>query len=183
MSSIQLKRWTRDQYDRLVTAGILAPDERVELLEREIVQMSPQSPLHAVTVRAGEGALRAAFDSDFDVRVRMPFLGWPMFEPEPDIAVVPGHRRDYPLAHPATAVLLVEVSDSSLDDDRRRKGLIYARAGVPEYWIVNLVDRVLEVYREPTPTGYANRSILCQGEAVSPPVAPHARIAVSALLP
>jgi Uma2 family endonuclease len=184
MSSVSLKRWTREEYDRLVEAGILAPDERVELLEGDIVRMWPQSPVHALATRNVEEALRAVFQLGFDVRVQLPFGADDNSEPEPDVAVVRGHRRDYYQAHPTTAVLLVEVSDSTLDYDRRRKAPAYARADVPEYWIVNLVHRQIEVYHDPTPDrGYQTVRRLSPGETISLLGAPSASIFVDDLLP
>src|SRR5438270_14046496 len=106
MSAVQLKRWTREEYDRLVAAGVLSPAERVELLEGDIVRMWPQSPAHALAIRNAEEALRLVFGTGFDVRVQLPFVGGEDSEPEPDVAVVQGHRRDYVRAHPALAVLV-----------------------------------------------------------------------------
>lgn len=184
MSTVTLKRWTREEYDRLVASGILAPNERVELLEGDIVRMWPQGPAHAIGIINAEEALRAVFRQGYYIRVQMPFVGGDSSEPEPDVAVVRGHRRDHVQAHPATAVLLVEVSDSTLDYDRRRKGVAYARAGVPEYWILNLVERRVEVYRDPTPDrGYQTMLSYGPGESIRPLEAPAARIAVEDLLP
>jgi Uma2 family endonuclease len=184
MSAVPLKRWTREEYDRLVESGILSPEERVELLEGDIVRMWPQGPAHAVAVVNTEQALRRVFGSDYHARVQMPFVTDEDSEPEPDLAIVPGQPRDYILAHPSTAILLVEVSDTTLDYDRRRKGPAYARAGVPDYWIINLVDRLVEVYRGPTPDrGYQVAQRLRPGDALSPVGAPHATIAVDDLLP
>ena len=111
-------------------------------------------------------------------------------EPEPDIAVVSGSRRDYAAAHPAQPVLLVEVADSSLSFDRHRKGSLYARARVPEYWIVNLIDRALEIHRNPQPAAgavfgwrYTQIRRLSPDETVTPLGAPEARILVADLLP
>jgi Uma2 family endonuclease len=110
--------------------------------------------------------------------------------PEPDLAVVQGIRGAYRESHPAHAALVVEVADSSLDFDRERKGSLYARAGIQDYWIVNLVDRVLEVYRQPGPDrsaayGWRYRSVerLALPDAVAPLAFPSARIAVADLLP
>ena len=114
----------------------------------------------------------------------MPFVGGDDSEPEPDVAVVRGHQRDYIRAHPDTAVLVVEVSDSTLDYDRRRKGPAYARAEVPEYWVVNLVDHLVEVYRDPmADRGYQTVLTLRPGETIAPLGAPFASIAVDDLLP
>src|SRR5262249_55889207 len=108
-------------------------------------------------------------------------------EPEPDVSVVPGSFRDYSHAHPSRPALPVEVAESSLDFDREDKGSLYARAGVPEYWIVNLAERVLEGYRESGPAayGWAYRQTVRLGPEhhVAPPVAPASRIRVSDLLP
>ncbi len=135
-------------------------------------------------------ALRAAFGSGWHVRSQGPIALDDESEPEPDIAVVSGSRRDYAAAHPTQPVLLVEVADSSLSFDRRRKGSLYARARVPEYWIVNLIDRVLEVHRNPQPAAgavfgwrYAQIRRLSPDETVTPLGAPEARILVADLLP
>jgi Uma2 family endonuclease len=183
VSAVSLKRWTRDEYDRLVASGILSPEERVELLEGDIVRMLPQNPAHALAVRDAEEALRNVFRSGFDVRVQMPFIVDDS-EPEPDVAVVRGHRREYIQAHPSSAALLVEVSDSTLDYDRRRKGPAYARAGVPDYWIVNLVDRRVEIYRDPMPDGgYQTVTTFGPGQTLVPLGTPSASVAVDDLLP
>jgi Uma2 family endonuclease len=181
---VTLKRWTREEYDHLIAAGILSPEEHVELLEGDIVRMGPQGPAHALAVRNTEEALRLIFRSGFDVRPQLPFAEDDASEPEPDVAVVRGHRRDYRWAHPTSAVLIVEISDSTLDYDRRRKGPAYARANVPEYWILNLIDRRLEVYRDPTvDRGYQTTLTFGPGEMVSPLAAPNADVAVDDLLP
>jgi Uma2 family endonuclease len=111
-------------------------------------------------------------------------------EPEPDVAVVPGRLEDYRAAHPSAAVLTVEVSESSLDIDRDHKGSLYARAALADYWIVNLVDRVLEVYRVPTENAsaafgwsYARREVLGPSALVSALAMPSASIRVADLLP
>jgi len=183
MSVVQPRRWTRQEYDKMIDVGILGPEDRVELIEGEIVEMSPQKPPHSVCVQLAEEALRAVFAAGFDVRAQLP-LAFDDSEPEPDLAVVPGSIRDYLAEHPSTAVLVVEVADSTLDFDRRRKGRMYARAGIPEYWLVNLVDRVIEVYREPRPEGsYTFVQRLGENDTITALAAPNAKIAVSALLP
>lgn len=111
-------------------------------------------------------------------------------EPEPDIMVVPGRPRDYLDAHPSRPVLVVEVADTSLTLDRLRKGALYARAGIADYWIVNLIDEVLEVYREPvrasSPHGewtYESVRLLRRNAVITPLPVPRARIRVAAVLP
>src|SRR5690348_15524163 len=144
--------WTREEYERAASLGLFGPEERLELIEGEIVtKMTPQNSRHMSGIRLAEEALRLAFPSGYDVRVQGPLALGGRNEPEPDIAVVVGSMRDYFGAHPTTAVLVVEVSDTSLAYDRTTKTGIYARAGIAEYWIINLVDRVLEVHRQSAP--------------------------------
>src|SRR5215470_6855850 len=147
--ALPLWRMTRARYDRLVDAGIFGPDDRVELLDGLLVAREPQGGPHATAVGLVAAALEKTFGRGFHVREEKPIALNKSSEPEPDVAVVPGGLRDYASGHPSRPVLLVEVADSSLVLDRLRKGGLYARAGIVEYWIVNLVDQVLEVYREP----------------------------------
>jgi Uma2 family endonuclease len=180
----------RARYDRLVEAGIFGPDDRVELLDGLLVAHEPQGHRHATVVGLVRVALEKAFGRGYHVREEKPIALDDQSEPEPDLAVVPGRLRDYLAAHPARPVLVVEVADSSLALDRLRKGALYARAGVADYWVVNLVDEVLEVYRAPTavPPGrgewqYGVIRVLRRNATVTPRAAPRARIRVSALLP
>ncbi len=141
ISPTRTRRWTRFEYERLIDAGMFRPGERLELLDGQLVVREPQGSLHATAVGLIEDALRACFGSGWVVRVQMPIALDDESEPEPDVAVVAGARRDYELSHPARPALVVEVSESSLGQDRGDKAGLYARAGVPEYWIVNLVSR------------------------------------------
>lgn len=183
--AVRTRKWTRAEYDRLITLGLLGEDERVQLVEGEILEMSPQSAPHMTAIRLVEEALRAAFGRGFDVRVQGPLALGPDSEPEPDVAVVRGGPRDYREHHPTgqDAVLVVEVADASWRFDRERKGRLYATARIPEYWIVNLESRVLEVYREPEQGQYARQLVYGAGDTVTPLFSPEARIAVADLLP
>jgi len=142
-------RYTAERYFALVDEGVLRPDDRVELLEGVIVAMSPQNPPHASALHRAYEALRTALATRALVRVQMPLILGISSVPEPDVAVVPGRLADYDAAHPTTALLVVEVADSSLPVDRLTKAAIYGTAGIPEYWIVNLRDDVVEVLRDP----------------------------------
>lgn len=186
--SVQLKRWTREEYDRLVALGALGPDDRVQLIEGEIVEMAPQGPGHFAAVYLVEQALRRIFSGEYMVRVQGPLALGEHSEPEPDVAVVAGGPRDYLGEHPTTALLVVEVSDSTLVFDQTRKAPIYAAAGIPEYWIVNLQDGSLEVLRDPVPADGgrpAYRTILRLGPAEhgAPLARPDYSVAVADLLP
>src|SRR5438445_12837702 len=149
MGTLQVRRWTRQEYDRMVEAGVLAPGERAELIDGEVLAMAPRGSLHATAVRLAEEALRAVFGAGYDVRVQMPLALDPSSEPEPDVAVVRGSPRAYRDAHPASALLVVEVAGTTLGYDRDQKGSLYARAGVAEDWIVNLLDRAAAPGRSP----------------------------------
>jgi Uma2 family endonuclease len=167
----------------MVEAGILGPDDRVELVEGEIVELSPERSRHASGIDLAAEALRLAFGAGHTVRVQHPLALGEQSEPEPDIAVVRGSARDYANAHPVTALLVVEVADSSLDYDRARKAGLYAAAGIPEYWISNLVQGKLEVHRDPDGRRYRDVSVLQAGQTITPVSAPHATVNVADLLP
>jgi Uma2 family endonuclease len=140
----------------MVDAGILGPDDRIELLDGAIIHRAPQKSRHATAVSLAYEALRAILPENSHIRAQLPFNLDERSMPEPDIAVVPGQPRDYRDAHPARALLIVEVADSSLGYDRLRKLAAYARAGVPEYWILDPDGATLEVYRAPSATAMRN---------------------------
>jgi len=144
-------RFTSERYFGLVTDGLLDPNERVELLEGVVVAMVPQNERHASGVARVQRALYAALGPQAVIRVQLPFRASAFSVPEPDVAVLPGTIADYDLKHPDAALLIVEVSDSSLVADRLSKSRIYAAAGVPELWLVNLRDDLVEIFREPDP--------------------------------
>jgi Uma2 family endonuclease len=177
------RRWTREEYERLVEQGSFYPGERVELLDGAICEMTPQTSFHAAGVRFSHRALDPLFQEGFDIRSQMPLALGLDSEPEPDLAVVPGCPEDYVTAHPSTAVLVVEVADSSLLRDRKAKAKLYARAGVPDYWILNLAKWCLEVYRDPKNGTYASRTVLREGDGIAPLARPEMAIPVARLLP
>src|SRR5436309_4392739 len=190
MEAIQAHRWTREEYERMAEAGVFEPGKRVELLDGEIFELTPQGSLHVTGVLLAQEALEKALQGTYGVRTQFPLAVDPLSEPEPDVAVVAGTPRDFVLAHPASALLLVEVADTTLAYDRERKGSLYARAGILDYWIVNLIDRCLEVYRDPepspdTPYGWRYRSVerYVTGQSVSPLAFADVRILVADLLP
>ena len=184
------RRWTRAEYDRLIDKGVFQPDERLELLAGHLVVREPQGGPHILAIERLNEVLRVAFGPEWRVRVQLPIALDDESEPEPDVSVAAGRPLETTEAKPSRLALVVEVAESSLAFDREYKGSLYARARVPEYWIVNLVDRVLEVYRDPRPDaaasyGWAYRSVqtLSAGEHVSPLAAPTAHVSVADLLP
>jgi Uma2 family endonuclease len=186
---LTLRRWKRVEYDRLVELGAFE-HERIELVGGYLIVAEPKGSRHTTAVGMTWDALRAALPPGWIVRAEAAIALDDESEPEPDIAVVAGSRADYRDAHPARPVLAIEVAESSLAFDRRRKGSLYARAGVADYWIVNLIDGVLEVYRDPVPDasaryGWRYRSVetLAPPSIATPLALPTVRIAVGALLP
>jgi Uma2 family endonuclease len=185
---LTLRRWTRAEYDRLVDLGVLH-GEPVELVGGQLVVAEPQGSYHASALGTAGDALRAVLPQGWLVRIQMPLALDDESEPEPDLAVVPGAWANYRAGHPSRPALVVEVAESSLAFDREDKGSLYARGGVRDYWIVNLVDRALEVYRDPgpdpaAPYGWRYRVVERLGPAasVSPLALPAVRIAVNDLL-
>jgi Uma2 family endonuclease len=178
----------RVEYDRLVALGTFV-GEQLELLDGLLVVREPQgSPHAAIAAHIGQ-VLAAAFGRGWHPRLHSPLAIDDDSEPEPDVALVAGEPRDYVGAHPSTAALVVEVADSSLRLDRRLKGGLYARAGLADYWIVNLVEGALEVRREPrgatdAPYGWVYRSVetLRPPATVTPLSAPGRLIPVADLL-
>lgn len=188
-SIVRTRRWTRVEYDKLIETGFLGPGDKIELLGGQLCVSEPQNNPHATAISLGLDALQKALAPRWHVRVQLPIALDDESEPEPDLAVVAGGPRDYS-DHPSRPGLVVEVADSSLALDRTHKGSLYARARLSEYWIVNLVDRVLEVYRDPgpdagAPYGWAYRTVLTLGpdEPIAPLAAPAARILTADLLP
>ncbi len=153
----------RVEYDQLVALGAFE-DEKLELLYGALVPMTPIGPAHAsVSTRLNVTLVRALADRAA-IRVAIPVAASDDSEPEPDFAVVP--PGDYDHEHPTAAWLIIEVSDSSLRKDRGVKRRLYAECKVPEYWIVNLVEQVIEVYREPKGGAYTSTKRFAKGDVI-----------------
>ena len=178
-------RFTAERYFGLVAEGLLAEDDRVELLEGVVVAMSPRNARHDAAVTRAHTALRAALGADAVIRVQCALSLGRHSVPEPDVAIVPGDVGRYDTAHPTTALLVVEVADSSLPQDRLTKARMYAAAGILEYWIVNLRDDRVEVLREPNPptAAYASVTLARRGDRLSVVSSPEAAVDVDDLLP
>lgn len=153
----------RVEYDQLVALGVFQ-DERVELLEGVIVQMSPIGPPHNATVQRLTELLVLALHGRAGVRCQSSFAALEFSEPEPDFTVVP--LGDYDADHPSTAHLVIEVAESSLALDRGKKLRLYASCAVPEYWVVNLAERCIEVYTSPSPGAYAHVERFERGQSI-----------------
>lgn len=182
-TAVQRHHWSREEYDRMIAAGVFHPDARLELIDGEIINMTPQGSLHTTAVRLAEDLLRITFSTGYDIRVQMPLALDDTSEPEPDIAVVIGAPRDYRDAHPTSATLIIEVSDATLPYDRQQKKKLYARTGIEEYWIINLRDQQVEVYRNPQGEEYIQESTHQSGQSITPLANSKVNIAVADLLP
>ena len=182
------RRFSRVEYERLIDLGVFRPGEAIELIGGELIVAEPQGAAHYTAIVKTARTLEAAFGPGWHARIQGPVgLGVGV---EPDVAVVAGSPDDYGRAHPSRPALTVEVADSSLAADRQHKGSLYARAGLADYWVLNLPDRVLEVYREPTPDSaapfgwrYARVEVFDASTRVAPLAAPGSSVLVSRLLP
>jgi Uma2 family endonuclease len=185
-----LRRWTRHEYARLIDQGFLEEDDPIELLDGLLLVKEPQHSLHRTGILLVAKALEQAFGEGWFVQTQSPIALDDRSEPEPDVCVVRGAPRDYAAAHPGHPALVVEVAQSGLRRARGRKAAAFARAGIADYWIVNLVDRVLEVHREPARPGparrhwgYAAGEVLGPDATITPLAAPSSSVRVADLLP
>jgi Uma2 family endonuclease len=140
---------TVDEYHRMIEAGTLGEDDHVQLIAGAVVAMKPQGPAHALVIQNLTRLVAQGLAADLALRPQLPLTLPDDSEPEPDLAVVrlaDARSREH---HPRTALLVVEVTGDSLRLDRQTKAALYARAGIPEYWIVNLADSAVEVHRDP----------------------------------
>ena len=202
MEISNIRRWTKGEYYKMAELGFFC-GMKVELMEGEVivntdyeitrnrdeVVMVMNSP-HAVVIRLVIEALRKFFDNGFLIDSQLPLDFGDVSEPQPDLAVVAGKPRDYINSHPKTALLVVEVSDTTLRFDRTRKASLYAAHDIQDYWIVNLRKRHLEVYRRPMQDenafygfSYAEAFIYTENETASPLAAPKTKIKIADLLP
>ena len=178
-------RITVDQYVNLSTSGGLDPADRVELLEGVVVAMSPQNPRHVIGVHRAWLVLQRVVGDRAAVRSQAPLRASRYSMPEPDLAVVAGTLETYCDANPTTAHLVVEVADTSLSQDRLTKAAIYAAAGIPEYWIVDLRNDRVQVYRlaRTDERRYPPPVMAGRGEWLEIVALPGVRVAVDDVLP
>jgi Uma2 family endonuclease len=153
---LPVRRFTVDEYHIMIRAGVFAQDERFELLEGWITPKMIRNPPHDIAIELASEELRARLPEGWRIRVQSA-LTTDDSEPEPDLAVVQGSIRSHPDRHPEPreTAIVIEVADSSLPHDRGIKKQVYARASIPVYWIINLVDARIEVYTDPTGPGPA----------------------------
>lgn len=185
LETTRLKRWTVDDYHRMDELGILDASERTELLSGQITLMAAKGTPHVTSLHLLANAVRAQLDETALVRTQDPIQLDNFSEPEPDLAVVQGEILDYADQHPRPeqVYLVVEVADSTLKQDCGLKARLYAQAGIADYWVLDLNNRQLHIFREPTPTGYTRHLILTEPNQASPLAFPQLSLDLTAILP
>lgn len=178
--------WTVEEYHRMAEAGILQPDERVELIAGQVItKMSPQGSPHASAITRTNRAIGNRLGESVLLRLQLPIQLNDNSEPEPDVAVVRVDPLDYADHHPTASdvYLIVEVADTSLKIDCEVKAKDYARSAIADYWVLDVNNRQLHVFREPTEDGYQSEVILEEDATISPLQFPTCTISVSEILP
>lgn len=182
MTTTKTRLWTVNEYHQMLDVGILTPDDKVELLEGRIIEVSPQNPPHAATTQRASDYLKALLLGQAHVRMQLP-ITLSTSEPEPDIAVVRIDLAAYGDHHPSPKeiFLLIEVAHTTLETDRAEKAPIYARANIPEYWILDITNYQVYIFRNPGYEGYQEEIILNENATLTPLAFPGIEIPFSAL--
>jgi Uma2 family endonuclease len=183
VNALKAKLWTVDDYHRMVKTGILTGSDRVELLEGQIIEMNPQLPPHAATTQHAFRYLDRLLETVAYVRMQLPVTLKPKSEPEPDIAVVRINANEDGDRHPTPddILLIIEIADSTLLGDRQQKARIYAKAGISDYWILDVNARQVYVFREPTLDGYQQEALLTANTMLAPIAFPDIPISLNQL--
>ncbi len=178
------RSFTVDEYHRMAEAGILGEDDRVELIDGQVVAMTPIGPDHASCVNRLTALFAPLAGGQATLSVQNPVVLGEHEEPQPDLTLLryraDGYRERHPT--PPDVLLVIEVADSSLEWDRRTKIPLYGRAGIPEAWLVNLPADIIECYREPTSEGYAELRTAKRGETLTPLRLPNITLRVDDIL-
>lgn len=184
-AAFTLRLWTVKEYHKMAESGIFHPEERVELIAGQIVKMSAKGTIHTTTVRRIAHVLRDKLQGQVDVHTQDPIQLNDFSEPEPDIAVVKVDPLDYVDHHPTASevYLIIEVADSSFKYDRETKGKAYAQSGILDYWLLDVNNRKLHVFREPTQEKYQSEVIFSQEAIISPLNFPGLMITIADMLP
>lgn len=180
-----LKRWTVEDYHRMGDLGLLESGIRTELIAGQIMLLAPKGTAHVTTVQLFAAVLRERIGNHALIRTQDPIRLDLVSEPEPDLAIVRGSVLDYLTDHPRPEqiLLIVEVADSSLKQDCQIKAKLYAQAGITDYWVVDINDRQLHVFRDPIATAYSRHLILTEPHSISPLAFPDLPISLGSILP
>lgn len=183
------RSWSSDEFEKLIELGVFGTDEKLELIGGELIPKVTRTPLHATGICLAQNAMLALGLRRVLVRVQLPMRLGPNDRPEPDLALVEGRLSDFKVNIPTTALLVIEISDTTLAADRTTKASMYARARIQEHWIVNINESLLEVHREPIEDAqqifgarYSQVQTLSRGESIAPLAAPQSPVQVADLL-
>jgi Uma2 family endonuclease len=180
-----LKYWTVQEYHHLSDLGILDSSERTELITGKIVLMTAKGTPHVIALQLIASSLQAQLNNIALIRAQDPIELDDFSEPEPDLAIVKGKILDYTDRHPSPSdvFLVVEVADSTLKKDCEVKDKLYARSNIADYWVIDVKNRQVHIFRTPTPSGYASHLILSESQTISPLAFPSIVIPISSILP
>lgn len=180
MTATKIRLWTVEEYHKMINCGILTPESRVELLEGRIIEMNPQRAPHAATTQRASDYVKAQLNQQAHIRMQLP-ITLSTSEPEPDIAAVNIDPKAYGDRHPTAGEIffLIEVSDTTLRIDRQEKALIYAKANIPEYWVLDVSDRQAYLFRNPTPKGYNSEMLFSNNGVINPLKFPSVSLSLS----
>ncbi len=183
------KSWSSDEFEKLIDLGVFGPEEKLELIGGELIPKMTQNGPHSTGVTAATIVAFALGLQRVLVRVQLPLRLSESDRPEPDVALVEGVLSDFAVNHPTTALLVIEISDTTLAADRTTKASMYARAGIEDYWIVNINENLLEVQRAPVDdagatfgASYSSVQTLSVGQSIAPLCAPERLVQVADLL-
>lgn len=190
MSIAQAKRFTLDEYHKLAELGFFHQEERIELINGELIEMVSKGVAHETCLRKLWKELPTLVGDRATLQSQAPIVIPPKSEPEPDFALIKNRDDDYLYGHPqpADVLLVMEVSDSSLDYDQDVKIPLYAQAGISDYWIFNLFDNYLECYSEPyqnsqSKYGYLNKRIILPNQVIALPCFPDLSVDLGKVFP
>jgi Uma2 family endonuclease len=180
-----VKYWTVQDYHRMSEMGFLTPEERTELINGQIVLMASKGAPHVTSLHLLANELRDQLGNTALVRTQDPIQLDDWLEPEPTLVIARGTVSDYADRHPrpSNIELVVEVADSTLKQDCEIKDKLYAQAGITDYWVLDLKNRQLHVFRNPTPTGYTSHLILTEPNQIAPLSFPSLTLSLTAILP
>jgi Uma2 family endonuclease len=180
-----LKRWTIRDYHRMSELGFLNPDEKTELIAGQVVLMVAKGQAHVIALQLLAVKLQEQLSGSVHIRTQDPIVLDDYSEPEPDLVIVRGEILDYADHHPRPdeILLVVEVADSTLQRDCEIKDKAYAQSTISEYWVLDLPQRRLHIFRDPTPSGYANHLILTVPNQATCMALPNLRLTISDVLP
>ena len=184
IESPRQRLWKVEEYYRIAETGILDPDERVELIEGKIIRMAAKGIAHVIAGRRSHNLLEARLGGRVLVWTQDPIRLNDYSEPEPDIALVMPPLERYRDRHPTASdvYLIIEIADTTINNDCQKKSRVYARSGIADYWVLDVVDRQLHVFREPGKDAYQNESIFSENEAVSLLAFPDVNLVVGEML-